>query len=149
MRGLEKKLKNWLAQGLVSQQQVEKNRDYEGAKSNWILYGLLILGLSTISVGVVSIIAANWHLFPNSLKLISNFFILGVMGALAFYGRKERSSLFFEVSLFFFPLLCLASIGLISQIYNTGGDISDAFLLWSLITLGLFFLSERRPLPLV
>ena len=61
--------------------------------------------------------------------------------------RAHDKILYLEALLLFFMLLCLASIGLHSQIFHLEGKFYQAILLWCLITFPLNFLSRQLAVP--
>lgn len=136
MSKIERKLTKWENLGFISKKQVEDIKIYESSQPEkaWVLSGFLYLGFFAIAVGIISVIASNWHQIPDVVKLISMFCVLALS---AFWTVKiwEKNELIkFESLLFFFLSLCLASIGLLSQIYHMGGELYHALLLWSVIT---------------
>lgn len=151
MNKLEKTLKEWLDQKLINKKQMDQILLYESNKagSSWVLFGLLVLGIIVISIGVISLIAANWQQIPDSVKLIADFVILIFLGLLTIHAWELKQDIRFEVLLLFFILLCLASIGLISQIYNTGGELYQALMLWSLITLPVVTTARYVVVPFI
>ena len=116
---------------------------------NWAFYGFLILGLSAIVTGIVALIAANWAFIPSSVKLVSNFILLFITSGFTLYAYKKNKPFLFEGLLFFFSLLCLATIGLISQVYHTGGRFEDAVILWLIICFGNMLVSKTKPLSFI
>ncbi len=60
---------------------------------------------------------------------------------------ESKKAIQFEVLLLFFLILCLASIGLISQIYHTGGKLYQALMLWSLITFAAAIAARQMFVP--
>lgn len=153
MSKLENNLKEWIALELISPDQAKRIHDHETTKpeSSWILSGLLILGAVVIGIGVISLIAANWNQIPDSVKLAGDFLLLTAL-ALATLHSWESSSepkkaIQFEALLLFFLLLCLASIGLISQVYHTGGKLYQALMLWSLITFPAALAARQMVVP--
>ena len=137
MAKLEKNLNEWVAHGLLSEGQAQRIRAHEASKpeSSWILYGLLILGAMIVGIGVISLIAANWNQIPDDIKIIGNFILLIGLAWATYNCFESKKTIQFEVLLLFFLIHCLASIGLISQIYHTGGKFHQALMFWSLITL--------------
>ncbi len=136
MSRLEKDLKDWVAHGFVSQDQAKRIRDHEASKpeSSWVLSGLLVLGAIIVGIGVISLIAANWNQIPDALKLVGDFVLLMVLAGWTLQTWESKKQIQFEVLLLSFLILCLASIGLISQIYHTGGDLYQALMLWAIIS---------------
>ena len=150
-KSIHKKINDWVSRQLITKKQAEKIIHYEASKSgrSWILYGFSILGFTTIAIGVISLIAANWQLIPGDLKLLINFLLLILIALWVYSSWKQKRFIMFEVSLVFFMLLCLASIGLISQVYHTGGQLYEALLLWSAITVGLVLISQKIFSPFI
>jgi uncharacterized membrane protein len=139
MSRLEKNLKNWVSTNLISSQQADAILHYESSHpgASWVQTGLLILGVIVIGTGIISVIAANWMKIPDAVKLTLNFCFLGALAYGILYCWNHQKKIAFEVLIIFFMIFCLASIGLISQIYHTGGELYQALLLWSLITCGI------------
>lgn len=136
MSKLQKSLREWREHQLINEEQYQKIIEYESQKpeSSWILTSILILGAAIIGVGVISVIAANWDLIPASIKLLNNFLLLGLTSYVLFQSWKAQKYIRYEALLFFYVILCLASIGLISQVFHTGGKLYQALLLWSVLT---------------
>lgn len=148
MANLEKKLLNWLDQGLIDQEQLAAINQYElnKAKSTntpWWLYSLLILGASIISLGVISLIAANWANIPDLIKLGAAFFLLLLLAATILWQQQSTTSYAYDALITAFIILCLAVIGLISQIFHQGGHWYHALLLWSAITLPVVLFARQ------
>ena len=150
-KNINKKIDDWVSHQLITKKQAEKIINYEASKSgrSWILYGFSILGFTTIAIGIISLIAANWQLIPGDLKLLIDFLFLTLIALWVYSSWKQERFIMFEVSLVFFMLLCLASIGLISQVYHTGGELYEALLLWSAITVGLALVSQKTFSPFI
>ncbi len=142
---LTKKINDWVSHKFITKKQAEKIINYETRNSgrSWVLYGFSLLGFTTIAIGIISLIAANWQLIPGDIKLLINFLFLILTALWVYYSWKNTKFIMFEVSLVFFMLLCLASIGLISQVYHTGGQLYEALLLWAAITFGLALVSQK------
>lgn len=148
-KGLAKKLAEWEKAGLVRQDQVTAISQYEQnqPESHWVLSGLMILGVVIIGIGVISLIAANWSEIPDALKLAVDFLVLGGIGYAIFRaahssdsGRREMA---FNAWIVAMQVAALASIGLISQIYHTGGKLYQAILFWSILVAPLSLIATR------
>ncbi len=151
MANIEKKLIEWTQKGLISEQQKKDIETYESENEghSWVYYGFLILGVSVIGLGLISIIAANWMYIHDSAKLFVDFLLLGTAAWVGNYYYSKNKRMHFEVALTGLGLLTLGSIGLISQIYHTGGKLYQALFLWSFLTMGLFLVSRRAAFPLL
>ncbi len=145
MARFEKRLNAWVSNNIISQEQAGEIRQFESnlPGSSWVLYSFLILGASIIGIGAISLIAANWDFIPDAVKLGIDFMLLICLAVTIHHTWNQKQTIQFEVLLVVFLFLCLASIGLISQIYHTGGKLYQALMLWSLITAGIPILSKR------
>ena len=135
---LDKKLINWQEKGLISAEQCKNILQYENVQhsNSWVFVGFMILGAVVVGIGVISIIAANWMDIPPWIKLSVDFSGLILLGLGIFKSYANRTNnIWYETFLISFLLWCLGSIGLISQIYHTGGTWYQALLLWSIITI--------------
>ena len=144
-----KKLREWQGQGFINPEQAAQIEAYETAPGRrrsfgeWALIGLLILGAVAIGLGVISLVAANWHRTPDWLKLTTGFGFLSGIAAGACVAVQRGRTLFFEPLVALFMLQCMAVIGLISQIYHVEGEFYEAMMLWSLITAALMVVSRN------
>lgn len=136
MSKLENNLKEWVSLHLISPEQAERILNHENARPerSWIVYSLLLLGVIIVGTGIISVVAANWYDIPYSLMLAVDFAMLVGAGILIVQTDGKNNPLKFEMLLLLFLMLCLASIGLIGQIFQTGSEFYEALLLWSLIT---------------
>jgi uncharacterized membrane protein len=148
---LENSLKEWVAKGFITENEAQQITVYESNKTehSYALSTVLILGIIIIGIGIISLIAANWDTIPDAIKLAADFILLILCGFLILYTWKKQKELIFEMLLLFFMLLCLASIGLISQIYQTSGEFYDALLFWSLITAPIMLCAKSRVPPFI
>ena len=148
---INKKINDWVSHQLITKKQAEEIINYEASRSvrSWVLYGFSILGFTTIAIGIISLIAANWQQIHGDFKLLMDFLLLILTASWVYSSWKQEKFIMFEVSLVFFMLLCLASIGLISQVYHTGGQLYEALLLWSAITFGLALISKKTFAPFI
>lgn len=153
MKQLQGKLEAWLDAKLITPQQYQAILSYEAQTHNvsdnkpWLFYGLLVLGASIIGIGLISLIAANWSTIPDTFKLMFDFLCLVSLAVIIFRVYQIPSSMGFETLVIIFLLLCLASIGLIAQIFHTSGQWYHALLFWAAISLPLALYSQRSFTP--
>lgn len=138
-------LKKWRAAGLLSDEQVQRIEEYEQehASASWVLYGLTGLGVLVVLVGVISIIAANWMVLPDSVKIVLYFLSLLILAA-ATLTRLSKPGVVREALLSAFGLYLLAGIGLIGQTYHLVSDGYTGLFFWLLLILPMQFLTESR-----
>ncbi|WP_020395782.1 DUF2157 domain-containing protein [Thiolinea disciformis] len=147
MAGIDKKLALWEQNGLITPDQVDEILAFENgdnaSPNNWWLYSLLVLGSAIIGLGVISLIAANWANIPDSVKLAADFLLLGSTAAAIIWQYDKTSGHWFDALIMIFLILCLATIGLIAQIYHIHGQWYHGLLLWSVITFPLTIFSRN------
>lgn len=146
MASIQKKLNQWLEAGLIDAQQLEQITSYENTHTSawsW-LHTFMTLGAAIMGLGVISLIAANWEYISPSYKLIANFSALAALALLIFtVHHKNNQSGWLDVLITGFIILCLASIGLVAQIYHLGGYWYHALLFWGAITLPLILFARH------
>lgn len=148
---LEKSLKEWVSQGVLPPEQAARIRAYEAAKPErrWVMAGVLTLAFITIGVGLLSLATWHWNTIPDSVKLIvDGVLFLAIIAAMAKLWRAQKP-IWFEGSLLFFMIFCLASILLINKIFLL--DYQKSFypiwLIWSGVTFFPVFLARRILVP--
>lgn len=144
MTKLSKFLQRWQEQGLLYPYQASAISQFEQQHAPHIpliFRSFLFLGVFVVAMGVIALTAANWDLFPAHVKLITNFSLLFFTAAWIYYFIiiLKKNNFWSDSILFFYLLLCLASIGLILQIYNSDIEAYRAILYWTLITFPLLF----------
>ena len=152
MKKINKHLSEWAEEGLISPDQHERILSYEKNrsrkdKSKWVLYGFMILGISVLAIGIVSLIAANWESISPSVKLAGNFVILTAAAFATYKMYGGSNDALSDAVMSLFSLLCLSSIALISQIFHTGGELYQALTLWLIIIFPLSVFSKKNFLP--
>jgi hypothetical protein len=145
LRGLEDRLSRWEQAGLISSAQHRDIGEYERARgsrigSQLVLYGFLVLGGAVVSIGVVSLIAANWDAIPAAAKLVTALLVLSGLAAGIWRAEERGQAITFDVLAVLYVLGTLAGIGLVSQVFHTGGELHHGLFFWA----GLSFLLATR-----
>jgi len=142
-------LSEWEKAGLIESLQVQKILDYEKSrdKKPWILYSFIMLGISVISIGVVSLVAANWEDIPPVVKISTDVIIMVSIAWGIYRAAIAERPLLFDALTALFIFFYLASIGLLSQIYHTGGELYEALFILCAVMFPLTLLSYRRFIP--
>lgn len=128
-----KKLEEWTNAGLITKAQADDIQTYERKHKKFSFYnGLVYVSIFSILLGILSVIAANWHDIPGSIKISVHVLLnLAVGYAAIFFGQKGKE-LFKEVAVFALMGLTMTLIVLIGQVYQIKGSPADAMILWSL-----------------
>lgn len=147
---LKSKLEKWVKNKLITKKQSDQIVAFEDSvSSNFALYTFIVIGVLAISIGVISLVASNWHDIPNLVKLMGDFSILFGISFYLLKMDRENHPYIFDAVLFGFMLMCLASIGLVGQIFNLKSNLVNAFLFWSVITFPPALLSKEKIIPFV
>ena len=113
----------------------------------WVSRLLLVLGVSLILSGIVYFYAFNWTKITPEMKLGSlQLAILGCLGASYFYGLARLSG---KIMLLSASVLVGVFLAVFGQIYQTGADAYNLFMMWALLILPWVILSEFAALWLV
>jgi len=106
----------------------------------WVSRMLLVLGISLILSGIVYFFAFNWTKITAGMKLGSiQVSMLGCLGASYFYGLQRLSG---KVLLLSSSVLVGVFLAVFGQIYQTGADAYNLFMIWALLTLPWVIISE-------
>lgn len=145
MSGLEKRLRRWQSAELISEDQIlsistfEKNR-HAGRFGR----GLMGSAIFAIILGVLSLVAANWHAIPGEVK-IGVHLCLNVAVAWMIWSKRDVDMWREGLTLAFFGLT-LTLLALIGQVYQLGdGTYSGILGLWMIITLPVMaYLAHKK-----
>ena len=137
---LNKKLNQWLEAELIDTVTLTRIKDFEKANSKpLMLYATSGIGALSLCLGLISIIAANWQEISPNVKLGLDLLLgLSLCTYLAF-NHKSLPKWAKETFIALISGWTLASIGLIGQIYQLGGDGKSAITLWTVLILPLLF----------
>ena len=135
---LDKRLEAWLQTGIISAEQRDRIRDFEKTRTeSYVFRGFLALGIITVAIGVVSLVAFNWDRIEPGTKLALGFGLLILASAFVFSMELQSSMRPYSgLGVLFLSLLVLGMIGLISQTYNRQGESYEALFLWSALVGG-------------
>ncbi|MBG6118528.1 putative membrane protein [Sphingobium sp. JAI105] len=132
----ERKLKAWHQAGLIDQHTAERICAWEAKNSRPLgLLAIIGLGVLTIGLGVISVVAANWEAIPGQLRLGVH---LGVVAGMASWlwwyiprgGAREHA---IDGALFLTAILGLTFFGHVGQVYQTSSPLWQPLLVWLLL----------------
>jgi uncharacterized membrane protein len=106
----------------------------------WISRLMLIIGTTLVLAGIIYFFAFNWSKISPLVKMSSIQF--GIIGCLigAYYYSLQRIS--GQVLLLSATVLVGVFMAVFGQIYQTGADAYQLFMMWSLFTLGWTIISN-------
>ena len=106
----------------------------------WISRLLLTIGAALILSGIVYFFAFNWAKISPLVKLSSiQIGIIGSLIAAYFYTLKRTTG---QILLLSASVLVGVFMAVFGQIYQTGADAYQLFMMWSLLTLGWTLISN-------
>lgn len=148
---LAKKLDRWQQQGMIDSTTSTKIQDYERQQPKPIaLWAFGGLGVLTILLGLISIVASNWVNTPIWAKLAVDLVLCLVIAAglyrvIVREDSEHATKLWLrELLVIFYYGFILASMALIGQSYQLGGSIATLLLVWTIITLPVVLLGRGK-----
>lgn len=141
-----RQLDRLVAAGIITPTQKLQILDFDNdVGHSWIYRILMTLGIFTLGVGVISIVAANWQDISDMLKLAAMFILLlFVAGGTLYYLKQNKMKIAEKWALSEF-LFSGASIGLIIQVFQlSGGKIYAPLGVWAAMTFSLLFVSKQK-----
>ncbi|MGB1013337.1 MAG: DUF2157 domain-containing protein, partial [Nannocystaceae bacterium] len=135
---LEQKLHRWAEAELISPEQVAQILSFEAGhgapKRPLFLYAVAGLGGLAVALGLLSIVASNWEEISGTTKIILDLLVVAGLGyGIVALGRRGRDWAFEAAALSHYGLI-LASVALIGQVYQLGGQIHQALAVWTALT---------------
>jgi uncharacterized membrane protein len=145
MSRVVKHLNRWENAGLINSHQVENILAFEKKSgSSYALYGLIMLGITILSIGIISLVAVNWQNISGYAKIGADFIIISSIALLIYYAHLNNKSVLFDALISLFMFLYLVSIGLISQVFHTGGPLYQALFLWIVATMPIILFTHGK-----
>lgn len=145
----DKKLDTWVGAGLLSADQAAAIRSWEQSQHSgrsWVIYGITVIGIAAIAIGVISIVASNWDRIPAYTKLAIYLCIQTGLGA-ALYRQLPKTGKIRESLLSLFCLFFFAGIGLTAQVFNISSNGWSGLLFWCGLTVSAVALAGTRQMP--
>lgn len=132
--------------GIITPTQKVQILDFDNdVGHSWVYRILMTLGIFTLGVGVISIVAANWQDIGDMVKLIIMLLLLlfSAFGVL-YYLKQNKTKVAEKWALSEF-LFSGAAVGLIIQVFQlSGGKIYAPLGVWALMTASLLFLPKQK-----
>lgn len=140
-----KQLDKLVKAGIITVEQQKQILAYDDTGGGFVMRALNLLGIFTIGVGVISLVASNWEYIGDNLKLIVMFALLFGAAGMAVSNKLKGQDNRAEKWLVVLFLFVGAAIGLVIQIYQLSGNIMHLpFALWWAATLPLLFAAKKK-----
>jgi uncharacterized membrane protein len=136
--------------GLITEAQADSIDAYEDERrSPALIRSVSALAGLAIGIGVLSIVAANWDAIPGRVKIAVDLALLVAVaiGVTILHGRRPDASRPwwpFETALIVLDLWVLASIALVGQVYQLGGELHEALVIWTGLTAALMSRAQSQ-----
>ena len=140
---LTKKTETWVGQHIITREQQQQILAFERSHTNrtfWIT-AFVIAGI-LIGLGICLLIAANWQVLPELVKLVGDFALLGVLTYATYWSMQTRKTGLRELFSILSFLAIGATIGLIAQIFHLSGGWTNFAGAWALLGLPFIWLSR-------
>ena len=142
-----KKLNKLVAAGIITQTQKQQILEYDDNADSLALVSraLMLLGIFTVGLGIISLIASNWQDIGRTAKLATMLALLAGTGGLAWHWQSQGKRAAAEKMLLGEFFLVGAGIGLIIQVFQlSGGKIYDPLAVWCLVAAPLLFVTGQK-----
>ena len=103
-----------------------------------------MLGVFVTALGIISLIAANWEGIGGGVKLTADFILLAVLAGGIMRAQNRGSAFWREAGIFALFMMTGASIGLITQVFQTNGTLANGALTWALFSAPLLAVSGKK-----
>jgi uncharacterized membrane protein len=133
----KKDLDRWVQKGLIDAQTASRLQDELSTHSGSIGLGgvLAILGALLLGAAVLTLVAANWELFPRIGRVAFIFLLIWLSYFVGAWRERNNDGIFSQVAYLLGASTFGGGIALIGQMYHLSGDAASAGLVWALGTL--------------
>lgn len=147
---ITKKLNLWQKEGFIDDKQKNAILAFENSnKKPKLFYTILAIAFFSIGIGVISIIASNWGAIPGHIKISADLLLLSVAAYYIYDAYLKDKSLILEGLLILYPILIIASIGLVGQVFHLAPSGYKAALFWSVMVAPLLMMTKKSIVPFV
>jgi len=153
-RWLLERLPEWERDGLIGtdaartlRERYTAGREPQRSQSGLVQIIMGALGALLIGAGLIAVIGYNWDDFPRSVRLLFAFVPLlatQIAGFLVLRRGDAAAVWVRETTALLQALATGASIAIVSQIYNLGGEWPDFLFWWMLLSLPLVWVMRAR-----
>lgn len=128
---LKGKCKRWQDAGLVTIEQADAILAFEKTrKSGKLVKDLTNVAILAIVLGLASLVASNWNMIPDMLKLAGHFGVSGLIAALMLKIDGEKHPVGKDACVLLLFGSFLTFIALIGQVFQLHGDLHITLAFW-------------------
>ncbi len=144
-------LNYWLEKGVINEEQKRimlHDVEVKEKKSNnsRIITAVSVMGSVILGIGFILFIASNWEYLGKNVKLLMAISLPVISLSIGYYlihVKKDYKRIGYSLS-FLGSLLIGATLTIISQVYNTSGELKDLVLIWSILSMPLLLVFRSR-----
>lgn len=147
---LNRTLDRWHKADVISADQVLSIKEFEKNRhSGRFQKSLFGLGAFAILVGILAIVAANWHGIPVSVKLSVHMIVNAVIAYYIYRSDKQGRETLREILVLVLMGLTITFIGLTGQVFHLASNIQAAIILWMVLVSPFMLLFGRTKISLL
>ncbi len=140
---MERRLERWREAGLIDAATAGAIADFEERHRRPLaLWSVVGLGALSVGLGLIALVAANWHAIGDGVKLGADLLLLAGLAVAAGRLRTAGSEPWADVAVFVYGWATLASIALVGQVYQLDSPLWQPLVFWCAVTGPLFALGR-------
>src|SRR5512138_497258 len=142
---LQKKLLAWQEAGLIDQATRERILQHEQKRARpYALYIMGGLGVLAVALGVILLVASNWDQIPRLAKMVLDLAVMASLAWVVVFADDSDRRWLREMMLLLYTGLALASVALVGQAYQLGGEPWQALIVWTVMVLPALLVMGHR-----
>ena len=150
----EERIKKWVKQKLITKEQgnsilegrklLPQTKQEEKAFHISIMLAICYLALGCILLGIIAVIAANYHKIPPAIRAVTTLSGLIAVSLTCFYTYVKGKGRALELFIVAGIGLIGANIATVSQWFQLDGNPHDAVVMWLALSLCFILLSKKE-----
>jgi hypothetical protein len=143
---VSKKLILWQKAKLLDSEQAQRILSFEQEHQfvwPWF-WSVILLGVFCISLGGISIVAANWNAIPTWCKLSVQTLFLAGFATTAVYQMRQNKMWLFETCIIALFMFSGTAVAIVAQVFQNNASLSVSAFWWCLMTCPILWLSRHQ-----